>query len=119
MDTTQTVSNPTVTPHGLVNVAPDDGPAPLATIWIELKPERVQESLAAGGDAATLSLRVAIHQAQTVTFGLAGLGLTITSLSPSYDFFMYYFTLAITPMMLASGVSRRNLSDAGTVTFGP
>ncbi|PYQ65439.1 MAG: hypothetical protein DMF53_05520 [Acidobacteria bacterium] len=78
MDTTQTVSNPTVTPHGLVNVAPDDGPAPLATIWIELKPERVQESLAAGGDAATLSLRVAIHQAQTVTFGLAGLGLTIT-----------------------------------------
>jgi len=34
----------------------------------------------------------------------AGLGLTITSLSPSYDFFMYYFTLAITPMMLASGV---------------
>jgi lipooligosaccharide transport system permease protein len=34
----------------------------------------------------------------------AGLGLVITSLSPSYDFFMYYFTLAITPMMLASGV---------------
>ncbi len=34
----------------------------------------------------------------------AGLGLTVTSLSPSYDFFMYYFTLAITPMMLASGV---------------
>ena len=34
----------------------------------------------------------------------AGLGLIITSVSPSYDFFMYYFTLAITPMMLASGV---------------
>jgi len=34
----------------------------------------------------------------------AGLGLVITALSPSYDFFMYYFTLAITPMMLASGV---------------
>jgi lipooligosaccharide transport system permease protein len=33
-----------------------------------------------------------------------GLGLVMTSLSPSYDFFMYYFTLAITPMMLASGV---------------
>jgi lipooligosaccharide transport system permease protein len=28
----------------------------------------------------------------------------MTSLSPSYDFFMYYFTLAITPMMLACGV---------------
>lgn len=34
----------------------------------------------------------------------AGLGLLITSVSPSYDFFMYYFTLAITPMMLACGV---------------
>jgi lipooligosaccharide transport system permease protein len=34
----------------------------------------------------------------------SGLGLIMTSLSPSYDFFMYYFTLAITPMMLASGV---------------
>lgn len=34
----------------------------------------------------------------------AGLGLIMTCLSPSYDFFMYYFTLAITPMMLASGV---------------
>ena len=32
------------------------------------------------------------------------LGLVMTSLSPSYDFFMYYFTLAVTPMMLASGV---------------
>jgi lipooligosaccharide transport system permease protein len=38
--------------------------------------------------------------------GLAfsGMGLVMTSLSPSYDFFMYYFTLAITPMMLACGV---------------
>jgi lipooligosaccharide transport system permease protein len=34
----------------------------------------------------------------------AGLGLIITALSPSYDFFMYYFTLAITPMMLLCGV---------------
>ena len=31
----------------------------------------------------------------------AGMGLIMTALSPSYDFFMYYFTLAITPMMLA------------------
>lgn len=37
-----------------------------------------------------------------VTF--AGLGLIMTAVSPSYDFFMYYFTLAITPMMLLSGV---------------
>jgi lipooligosaccharide transport system permease protein len=34
----------------------------------------------------------------------AGLGLVMTALSPSYDFFIYYFTLAITPMMLACGV---------------
>ena len=28
----------------------------------------------------------------------------MTALSPSYDFFMYYFTLVITPMMLVCGV---------------
>jgi len=37
-----------------------------------------------------------------LTFG--GLGLTITAVSPSYDFFMYYFTLFITPMVLLCGV---------------
>jgi lipooligosaccharide transport system permease protein len=37
-------------------------------------------------------------------FCFAGLGLTINALSPSYDFFMYYFTLAITPMVLLGGV---------------
>jgi lipooligosaccharide transport system permease protein len=38
--------------------------------------------------------------------GLAfsSMGLIMTALSPSYDFFMYYFTLAITPMMLGCGV---------------
>ena len=34
----------------------------------------------------------------------AGMGLVMTALSPSYDFFMYYFTLLITPMMLVCGV---------------
>jgi lipooligosaccharide transport system permease protein len=34
----------------------------------------------------------------------AALGLIMTSLSPSYDFFMYYFTLVITPTVLVSGV---------------
>jgi len=37
-----------------------------------------------------------------LTFG--ALGLIMTAISPSYDFFMYYFTLAITPMMLMCGV---------------
>lgn len=34
----------------------------------------------------------------------AGLGLIINALAPSYDFFMYYFTLVITPMIFLSGV---------------
>ena len=34
----------------------------------------------------------------------ASMGLVITALSPSYDFFMYYFTLFITPMMMLCGV---------------
>jgi lipooligosaccharide transport system permease protein len=37
-----------------------------------------------------------------LTFGT--LGLTMTTLAPSYDFFLYYFTLAITPMVLLCGV---------------
>ena len=37
-----------------------------------------------------------------ITF--AALGLIICALAPSYDFFMYYFTLFITPMLLISGV---------------
>jgi len=38
--------------------------------------------------------------------GLAfgGMGLVVTALSPSYDFFMYYFTLFITPMAMLCGV---------------
>ena len=34
----------------------------------------------------------------------AALGLIMTALAPAYDFFMYYFTLAVTPMMLLCGV---------------
>ena len=34
----------------------------------------------------------------------AALGLIVTALAPSYDFFMYYFTLFVTPMALLSGV---------------
>jgi lipooligosaccharide transport system permease protein len=42
----------------------------------------------------------------TLLIGLAfaSLGLTVTALSPSYDFFLYYFTLVITPMVLLCGV---------------
>ena len=34
----------------------------------------------------------------------AALGLCINALAPGYDFFMYYFTLVITPMTFISGV---------------
>jgi lipooligosaccharide transport system permease protein len=34
----------------------------------------------------------------------SGLGLVMTALARSYDFFMYWFTLALTPMMLLCGV---------------
>lgn len=34
----------------------------------------------------------------------ASLGLIMNALSPSYDFFLYYFTLIVTPMVLLCGV---------------
>jgi lipooligosaccharide transport system permease protein len=37
-----------------------------------------------------------------ITF--AGMGLVMTAMAKSYDFFMYWFTLVLTPMMLLSGV---------------
>ncbi len=53
-----------------------------------------------GGWQAVLALPVIL---------LAGLGfactaLIVTAVSRSYDFFMYYFTLVLTPMLLLSGV---------------
>jgi hypothetical protein len=79
METQQMVSNPTgVTSAG----AKTDGTLKLATIEIDLKPERVQDSLGADGAATpstpSVSLRLAIHQSQTVTLGPSGSALTIT-----------------------------------------
>ena len=39
-----------------------------------------------------------------VGLAFAAIGLIVTALAPSYDFFMYYFTLFVTPMTLLSGV---------------
>jgi lipooligosaccharide transport system permease protein len=39
-----------------------------------------------------------------IGFCFAGMGLVMTALSPSYDFFLYYFTLVVTPMTLLCGV---------------
>ena len=45
-----------------------------------------------------------IPLALLVGLTFAGLGLIMTALAPAYDFFLYYFTLVITPMMLLCGV---------------
>jgi lipooligosaccharide transport system permease protein len=39
-----------------------------------------------------------------IGFAFSALGLVVTAVSPSYDFFMYYFTLFVTPMAMLSGV---------------
>jgi lipooligosaccharide transport system permease protein len=39
-----------------------------------------------------------------VGLSFGAMGLVMTALAPSFDFFMYYFTLFITPMTLLSGV---------------
>lgn len=46
----------------------------------------------------------AIPLALLIGLCFAGLGLVVNALAPNYDFFMYYFTLVISPMMLMSGV---------------
>lgn len=39
-----------------------------------------------------------------IGFCFTGMALVMNAVSPSYDFFMYYFTLVITPMVLLCGV---------------
>jgi lipooligosaccharide transport system permease protein len=54
----------------------------------------------AGGWTAVLVPPIAL----VAGTAFAALALVITAVSKSYDFFMYYFTLVVTPMMLTSGV---------------
>ncbi len=50
-------------------------------------------------------LALAVLPVMLITgLAFASLGLIMTALSPSYEFFMYYFTLFITPMMMLCGV---------------
>lgn len=54
---------------------------------------------------ADFALSLALLPVVVLTgFCFAGLGLAINAISPNYDFFLYYFTLAITPMVLLGGV---------------
>jgi lipooligosaccharide transport system permease protein len=67
------------------------GIAVLAVVWL------------LGLSHSPLSLWL-IPLALLVGLCFAALGLIMTALAPSYDFFMYYFTLVVTPMMLLCGV---------------
>ena len=67
------------------------GIAVLAVIWL------------LGLSHSAMSLWM-IPLALLVGLTFAGLGLIMTALAPAYDFFLYYFTLVITPMMMICGV---------------
>jgi len=57
------------------------------------------------GLQASFAMSLALIPVVLLTgFCFAGLGLAINAVSPNYDFFLYYFTLAITPMVLLGGV---------------
>jgi lipooligosaccharide transport system permease protein len=67
------------------------GMAVLAVIWL------------LGLSHSLMSLWM-IPLALLIGLAFAAIGLIMTALAPAYDFFMYYFTLVITPMMLLCGV---------------
>jgi lipooligosaccharide transport system permease protein len=67
------------------------GLAVLSVIWV------------LGLTHSALSLWI-IPLAFLVGLCFASLGMIMTALAPGYDFFMYYFTLVITPMVLLCGV---------------
>lgn len=67
------------------------GAAVLVVIWI------------LGLSNSVMSLWM-IPLALLIGLAFASIGLIMTALAPAYDFFMYYFTLVITPMMLLCGV---------------
>jgi len=60
--------------------------------------------IAAFGYAATPLALAAILVIALVGLAFAGLGLAVNALATGYDFFSYYMTLVLTPMMMLSGV---------------
>src|SRR3954467_14212175 len=59
---------------------------------------------AALGLAQSWTMVLILPLAFLIGLTFAGLGLVMTALAKSYDFFTYWFTLGLTPMMLLSGV---------------
>lgn len=47
---------------------------------------------------------LAIPLGALVSFAFCGIAMSVSALSPGYDFFNYYFTLFVTPMFVLSGV---------------
>jgi lipooligosaccharide transport system permease protein len=60
--------------------------------------------IAAFGYAASPLALAAIPVVALVGLAFAGMGLSINALATGYDFFSYYMTLVLTPMMMLSGV---------------
>lgn len=56
------------------------------------------------GYASFPSMLAALPVVALAGLTFASLAMVVTALAPSYDFFMFYQTLAITPMLLLSGV---------------
>jgi lipooligosaccharide transport system permease protein len=56
------------------------------------------------GYAKSLLALAAIPAVVLIGFAFGGLGLVINALASGYDFFSYYLTLVLTPMMMLSGV---------------
>jgi lipooligosaccharide transport system permease protein len=56
------------------------------------------------GYASFPSMLLGIPVIALTGLAFASLAMIVTALAPSYDFFMFYQTLALTPMMLLSGV---------------
>jgi lipooligosaccharide transport system permease protein len=59
---------------------------------------------AALGLAESWMMILILPLAFLVGLTFAGMGLVMTAMAKSYDFFMYWFTLVLTPMMLLCGV---------------
>ena len=60
--------------------------------------------IAAFGYAAWPRALAAIPVVALVGLAFAGVGLSVNALATGYDFFSYYMTLVLTPMMMLSGV---------------
>lgn len=60
--------------------------------------------IAVFGYASSLLALAAIPVVALVGLAFAGVGLSINALATGYDFFSYYMTLVLTPMMMLSGV---------------